>query len=133
MGIADERSRLAAYGSQLILTHARLRDLLDDLRDGIHPTDEPAVHCLAFCDAVTEHHTDEDDNVFPLLVERHPELRDFLAALRRDHVIIAGMIGRLRAGAEPAETLSGLAAVLETHFRGEEKRLVAVLNAVERN
>ena len=132
MGIADERSRLAAYGSQLILTHAHLRDLLDDLRDGIHPADELGVHCLAFCDAVTEHHTDEDDNVFPLLAERHPELRDFLAALRRDHVIIAGMLGRLRAGVEPAETLSGLAAVLETHFRGEEKRLVAVLNAVER-
>ena len=133
MGIADERARLTAYGSQMILTHVHLRELLEDLRDGVHPDAELGLHCLAFCDAVTEHHTDEDDNVFPLLAARHPELRDFLAALRRDHLVIAGMLGRLRAGAEPAETLSGLAAILETHFRGEEKRLVAVLNTVDRN
>ena len=126
----DEYDRLTAYGTQLILTHARLRDMLDDLRDGVYPGDELATHCLAFCDAVTEHHTDEDTTVFPLLAARHPELRDFLARLRQDHAIIAGLVRGVRQ--DDPEALSALAAVLETHFRGEEKRLVTVLNEVGR-
>ena len=124
-----EYVRFAAYGNQLIQVHAHLRDLLDDLRDGVVPPPDFAAHCVAFCAAVTEHHTGEDETVFPLLAERHPELRDFLAELRRDHEIIAGMLSRLRSGDE--DDLDGLAAVLETHFRGEEKRLTEVLNAVE--
>jgi hemerythrin HHE cation binding domain-containing protein len=126
--VTDEYERLSAYGTQLVLTHARLRDMLDDLRDGIYPGDELATHCLAFCDALTEHHTDEDVNVFPLLAARHPELRAFLAQLRQDHAIISGLLAGVRQ--DDPEALSALAAVLETHFRGEEKRLVAVLNEV---
>jgi hemerythrin-like domain-containing protein len=125
----EEYVRFAAYGNQLIQVHARLRDLLDDLRDGVVPEPDFAAHCVTFCAAVTEHHTGEDETVFPLLAERHPELRDFLAELRRDHEIIAGLLSRLRSGDE--DDLDGLAAVLETHFRGEEKRLTEVLNAVE--
>ncbi|MEU4240408.1 hemerythrin domain-containing protein [Actinoplanes sp. NPDC026619] len=124
----DEYERLTAYGTQLILTHARLRDLLEDLRDGIYPGDELATHCIAFCDALTEHHTDEDANVFPLLAARHPELRGFLAQLRQDHAIISGLVRGVRQ--DDPEALSALAAVMETHFRGEEKRLVTVLNEI---
>jgi hypothetical protein len=123
----EEYERLAAYGNQMKYVHTRLRDLLDDLRDGVVPF---ATHCVAFCAEVTRHHTGEDETVFPLLAARHPELRDFLAELRRDHEVIAGMLERVRTGRDPGE-LEALAAVLETHFRGEEKRLVEVLNAVE--
>jgi hypothetical protein len=128
----DEYARFAAYGNQLIHVHTRLRDLLDDLREGLVPEAEFETHCVAFCAEVTRHHTGEDETVFPLLAARHPELREFLAELRRDHEIIAGLLGRVRK-APDAEDLDGLAAILETHFRGEEKRLVEVLNAVERS
>ena len=133
----DEYVRFRAYGNQLIDVHVRLREMLEDLREGVLPERELGVHCLAFCTAVTRHHTAEDIHVFPILAARHPELRDFLAELERDHTVIAGMLTRLTAWArEPAgpagrAELDGLAAVLETHFIGEEKRLAKVLDALE--
>ena len=142
----NEYQRFRAYGNQLIEIHIGLRDMLADLREGVVPGRELGAHCLTFCAAVTRHHTGEDNGVFPFLAARHPELRDFLGRLERDHQVIAGMLGRvqrtaaeLQPGNEPEPgreaviraELDGLAAVLETHFIGEEKRLVAVLNALE--
>jgi hypothetical protein len=182
----SEHARFLAYGTQLIETHADLRDMLADLREGVIPERELGAHCLAFCARVTWHHTGEDETVFPVLAREHPELRDFLAELARDHQVIAGLLTRVTAiavelaggpahgggpaqGAGPADgaglargagpaysagpargggpvsgdgpeagrvaglrsELDGLAAVLETHFIGEEKRLVAVLNAID--
>jgi hypothetical protein len=130
-----EYARFVAYGHQLIEIHIGLRDLLADLREGVVPDADLGTHCLAFCAAVTRHHTGEDTQVFPLLAARHPELRAFLAELEHDHQVIAGLLTRVRAvagrGGEVQQELDGLAAVLETHFIGEEKRLVAVLNAVD--
>lgn len=153
---SDEYARFTAYGHQLIAVHHRLLEQLDDLRDGIVPDREFGAHCLALCSAVTRHHTGEDETVFPELAARHPELRSFLDELERDHQIIAGILTRLTAlatrlspappdGAPPVAAppvaaptrdavrmeLDGLAAVLETHFIGEEKRLVAVLDALD--
>jgi len=132
----DDFERLAALGHQLIATHQRLLDALDDLREGGHAAPDLATHCLAFCTAVTRHHTEEDTTVFPLLAERHPELRDVLEGLARDHVIVSGMLARagelavdLDADGARAE-LDGLAALLESHFAWEEKRLVNALNAL---
>jgi len=155
---SSEYARFLAYGHQLTEIHIGLRDMLADLREGIVPEAEFGTHCLAFCAAVTRHHTGEDTEVFPLLAARHPELRAFLAELERDHQVIASLLtalrdaaGRLgaarrdaterpgaeRPGAERPgpedlrQELDGLAAVLETHFLGEEKRLVGVLNAID--
>lgn len=145
---SSEYARFLAYGHQLTEIHIGLRDMLADLREGVVPEAELGIHCLAFCAAVTRHHTGEDTEVFPLLAGRHPELRAFLAELERDHQVIAGLLtavrdaaGRLgaarrgeagRLGVEGLrEELDGLAAVLETHFIGEEKRLVGVLNAID--
>ncbi|GAA0499996.1 hypothetical protein Ade02nite_92820 [Paractinoplanes deccanensis] len=110
-----EIERLRAYGNQLIACHHHLLDLMDA---GIDAT---------FCAALTRHHTAEDATVFPVLAARHPELREFLDSLARDHEIIAEML-------KPdmtAEERDGLAAILETHFIGEEKRLVALLNKLD--
>ena len=130
-----EYARFLAYGNQLIEIHIGLRDLLADLREGVVPQADLGTHCLAFCAAVTRHHTGEDTEVFPLLAARHPELRDFLAGLEHDHRAIAGLLGRARAvaerGGDVRAELDALAAVLETHFIGEEKRLVGVLNAID--
>jgi hypothetical protein len=112
-----EWARFAAFGTQLIAVHQRLRDMLDDLEDGV------VLSCAGLCAAVTAHHTQEDREVFPLLAAEHPELRDFLGRLRRDHEVIAAMLAE-----EPLD-LTALAAVLRTHFAGEEKRLVDVLNS----
>lgn len=134
MAAHDGYGRLTALGNQLIDTHIRLLDALDDLRSGSSPPRELATHCLAFCAAVTEHHTDEDTSVFPALAARYPELRDVLAGLERDHVLMAGMLARvvelsadLDADGARAE-LDGLAALIESHFTWEEKRLVTALN-----
>lgn len=125
----DEHARLTVYADQLVRVHVWLRDMLDDLRDGVVPSADFETHCIAFCTALTAHHTGEDEDVFPVLAARHPELRDFLRELRRDHEIIAGMLERLRR--DPTrEEMNGLAAVLETHFRGEEKRLLKAIKAV---
>ncbi|MCO8276900.1 hemerythrin domain-containing protein [Actinoplanes sp. TRM 88003] len=130
MGYNDERTRFRAYGNQLIGAHLRLREMVDDLYDALDEGRDLRLYCLTLCAAVTDHHTAEDTNVFPLLAERHPELADFLAGLRRDHQVIAGMLHRLER-ATTTEELDGLSAVLETHFIGEEKRLTGVLNALE--
>jgi hypothetical protein len=61
-------------------------------------------------------------------------LREVLDGLERDHLMVAGMLQRvaelaadLDADGARAE-LDGLAALLESHFTWEEKRLVTALN-----
>ncbi|XVV10449.1 hemerythrin domain-containing protein [Actinoplanes sp. CA-131856] len=115
----SELASLRSYGNRLIACHHHLLEMLDAVHDGHDGR--------AFCAALTRHHTGEDAVVFPFLAGRHPELRDFLDGLARDHEIIAGMV---RDDMTPEE-LDGVTAVLETHFIGEEKRLVALLNALE--
>jgi hypothetical protein len=142
---SSEYARFLAYGNQLIEIHIGLRDQLADLREGVVPVAELGAHCLAFCAAVTRHHTGEDTQVFPVLAARHPELREFLAGLERDHRMLAWLLTSAGSVAEQLretqppeqvarlqERLNEIAAVLETHFIGEEKRLVGVLNALDR-
>jgi hypothetical protein len=129
-GYDDEHARFRTYGSQLIGAHLRLREMIDDLYDALDDGRDLHLHCMTLCGAVTRHHTAEDATVFPLLAGRHPELASFLRDLRRDHEILAGMLLRLER-ATTHEELDGVSAVLETHFIGEEKRLVAVLDALE--
>jgi hemerythrin-like domain-containing protein len=134
---SDRYERFTALGNQLIDIHHRLLDAVDDLRAGGQPSRELADHCLAFCAALTRHHTGEDSTVFPELARRFPELRDVLAGLERDHHMMAGMLQRITELAGALDTdgalaeLDGLAALLESHFAWEEKRLAAVLNSLE--
>ncbi|WP_246257677.1 hemerythrin domain-containing protein [Amycolatopsis anabasis] len=144
--------RLAAFGHQLIEVHLWLREELDRLRadvdsfldgHGERPR-ELRAHCLTFCSALTRHHTGEDAGAFPALAERFPELRPVLDELRRDHHLVTEVLRELEAlldglapGAGPGEArrvrteLDTLAALLETHFTYEEKRIVSALNALD--
>jgi hypothetical protein len=142
--------RLTAFGTQLIAVHDWLRDQLDDLRDGFDnpqgvrvPAHELRAHCLTFCSAVTRHHTGEDAGAFAVLSERFPQLRPVIAELERDHVIISGLLYRLSdlVASTPADPtpeqlsaarveLEGLAALLESHFTYEERKLVAALDTL---
>ncbi|MFD0660693.1 hemerythrin domain-containing protein [Thermocatellispora tengchongensis] len=102
------------------------------------------AHCLAFCAALTRHHTGEDETAFPLLAERHPGLRPVLEELRRDHDIVTGILRAIEdllagLGSNPAPEevrrvrgeLDGLSALLDSHFLYEEKRIVQALNELD--
>ncbi|MFB7512547.1 hemerythrin domain-containing protein [Streptomyces sp. NPDC056144] len=142
--------RLAAFGNQLVDVHIWLREELSRLREEVDASlsggaDRPRslrAHCLAFCTALTRHHTAEDQGVFPVLAETYPALRPVLAELARDHEQVEELLRRLQelldtlpgADPDPAEVrrvrgeLDGLIALVESHFTYEEKKLVTALN-----
>jgi hemerythrin-like domain-containing protein len=143
--------RLKAFGNQLINVHSWLREELAKLRHDIdahlagraeRPRELPA-HCLAFCSALERHHTGEDAGAFPALAEQFPQLRPVLQELTRDHRIVSDILRRLQdllAGLDISDTtqprhvqseLDGLAALLESHFTYEERKIVAALNSMD--
>ncbi len=125
--------RLAAFGNQLIEVHDWLRDELAQLRDNLdddRPRDLRA-HCLMFCRAIRRHHTGEDGEAFPVLAQEFPELRPVLDELERDHRQVAEILERIESESDLTRAeLDGLAALLESHFGYEEKKIVAALNSV---
>ncbi|MEU0405128.1 hemerythrin domain-containing protein [Streptomyces sp. NPDC006197] len=151
---SEPADRLTAFGNQLVDVHlwlreelARLREELDSfLSGGVRPRNLRA-HCLAFCSALTRHHTAEDRGVFPVLAEAYPALRPVLDELARDHVQVEEILVRLqnlldalpsepRTELDPPEArrvrgeLDGLMALVESHFTYEEKKLVAALDGL---
>ncbi|MGI5238258.1 hemerythrin domain-containing protein [Dactylosporangium sp. CA-139066] len=124
-----ERARLAAWTRELRGVHQRLRQALTEARQGRSSADDLRLFCHGFCAALSEHHEGEDRDVFPRIAERHPELRDTLRALREDHAMIARLLAELPAAPPEhlARHLDGIAAIMESHFRFEERRLLDVL------
>jgi hypothetical protein len=136
--------RAVALSLQLVHAHHELRRRLDEIRDGLGgrplPDDALTTHCLAFCTALTTHHRGEDDGLFTQLVRERPDLAGTVAKLVEDHGLIASLLARVRqlagtaAGvdAPPREAiereLDGLAAIMESHFRYEERVLGAALD-----
>jgi hemerythrin-like domain-containing protein len=146
---AGSDGRIAAFGNQLIDVHIWLREELARLRADIGSSldghagrpRELRAHCLTFCSALTRHHLGEDGEAFPLLADQFPELRPVLVNLASDHQVVASilrsieeLLGSLGPGPSEAERvraeLDGLAALLESHFAYEEKRLVSALNSL---
>lgn len=133
----DDNDRLIAFGTQLIETHDRIRDALDRLRAGDLPVRDLRTHCLAFCAALSRHHTGEDAGAFPVIALAHPELGPVLAELSRDHEIVEDCLRRIaelldRDPVDLRPELDTLAVLLETHLTYEERKLVAVLDALPR-
>jgi hemerythrin-like domain-containing protein len=129
-------SRLQGFGNQLVDFHLRLREQLDVLRSSAEADGTDLMtHCLAFCGALTSHHTGEDDGAFPVLAAEYPDLRPVLEELSRDHVVIADALRRLEklGDLDPSDRrreLDTVAALLETHFTYEERKLFAALNTL---
>ncbi|RKN43792.1 hemerythrin domain-containing protein [Streptomyces hoynatensis] len=135
-----EQNRLIAWHRELTAAHRRLRRALALARESLH-TGEGAsaradllLYCHGFCAALGGHHAREDAGLFPELAARHPELRPTLAKLTQDHELIAALLGELEralaSGAPPGEVsrhLDGLSAIMESHFRYEERRLLGPL------
>jgi hemerythrin-like domain-containing protein len=139
-----ETTRLVAWSDELRLVHARLREALRVTRTALSEgaPAEPAARdlllfCHGFCAALTGHHEGEDRLLFPAVAQAHPHLRETLDHLQQDHSMIAylltGMqaaIGRSASTATLEHHLDGIAAIMESHFRYEERQLLSVLETL---
>lgn len=139
-----ETSRLIAWGDELRRVHARLREALRLTREAVDggAAAAPAARdllllCHGFCAALDGHHRGEDRSLFPAIEAAHPQLAPTLRALQQDHSMIEHLLGGLREvverGGTPAELdrhLEGVAAIMESHFRYEERQLLTVLDAL---
>jgi iron-sulfur cluster repair protein YtfE (RIC family) len=141
---------VAALSEQLIHVHQALRERLAALRQEAagtarHAADTAAGedllgHCLSFCAAVHTHHTGEDSQLLPALRAAAPELAPVIDNLSEDHALVAGILQQIRAllapGTAPSSPdalvrqLDGLVAILESHFRYEERRIAAALDTL---
>jgi hemerythrin-like domain-containing protein len=141
----QENGRLVAWSQELLRVHARLREALAltqaALADGIAGevvARELLLYCHGFCVALDGHHRGEDATLFPAIAAAHPELAPVLRSLEQDHSMIAHLIAGLSAAvdreAAPEELerhLEGVAAIMENHFRYEERQLLAVLETLQ--
>jgi hemerythrin-like domain-containing protein len=136
--------RLAAWSEEMREVHRRLREALELARGSVtdgstaDPLAHPLLYCWGFCSALSGHHRSEDGALFPLVVEAHPDLAPVVAQLTQDHHLIEHLIGALQQaieqGAPTTEKLrhlDGIEAVMESHFRYEERRLLSVLDGLE--
>lgn len=147
-------TRARALADELREVHRRLREALELALDGADDgADDGAadgadvggpaardllLYCWGFCAALDGHHRSEDETLFPLLVGAHPDLTPVVAQLRQDHRMIDHLLGSLReairSGAdaqERARHLEGVAAIMESHFRYEERRVLPLLDALD--
>ncbi|WP_432512569.1 hemerythrin domain-containing protein [Kineococcus sp. SYSU DK001] len=132
--------RLTAWGRELHQVHERLHRALRLARDGLDaPTaGDLLLHCRGFCAALDGHHRGEDRTLFPAVAAAHPHLRPVLRALEQDHstirYLLTGLADAVERDAGPddlARHLEGVAAVMENHFRYEERQLRTVLETLD--
>ncbi|MGC0273355.1 hemerythrin domain-containing protein [Pseudactinotalea sp. Z1739] len=139
-----EKTRLVAWSRELRAVHERLREALRVTReavdaggDGDSATRDLLLFCHGFCTALAGHHEGEDRELFPAIAAAHPELRPTLQRLEQDHSMIAHLLSGLQEAvsraASPVELdrhLEGIAAIMESHFRYEERQLLHLLETL---
>lgn len=138
-----EKTRLVAWSRELRAVHDRLRAALDVTQGALAEGDEVAatrdllLYCHGFCTALTGHHEGEDRALFPAIAVQYPHLGETLRKLEQDHSMIAHLVGELEAAtgcsapsAELDRHLEGIAAIMESHFRYEERELLTVLETL---
>jgi hypothetical protein len=139
-----ERARVVAWSAELRRVHQRLADALVIARESVEagrpvaPALDPLTYCWAFCAALDGHHAGEDQRLFPAVRAARPDLAVVLDDLARDHRMIGHLLGELgramAAGAgvdELRRHLDGIEAVMTTHFRYEEKRLLSIVDGLD--
>ena len=140
-----DTTRLVAWSIEMRKVHERLHGALTVTREALdgsvlvgHGARDLLLFCRGFCAALTTHHRGEDRTLFPAIAAAHPELRDTLSRLAQDHSMIAhlleGLEEAVERAAEPAgleRHLAGISAIMESHFRYEERQLLGVLETLE--
>lgn len=138
-----DEDRLIAWAHEMRAVHGRLREALDVTREaleagaGAGTVRDLLLYCRGFCTALGGHHDSEDRVLFPAIAAAHPELGETLDRLTQDHsmisYLISGMEKALASGAAPGELerhLDGIGAIMESHFRYEERVLLEVLETL---
>lgn len=140
-----EKARLVAWRREMCGVHDRLRAALRVTRAAVADGDaaqaatrDLLLFCHGFCTALTMHHEGEDRTLFPAIAAAHPRLRETLRYLEQDHSMIAHLLGGLQQAVADSATppeldrhLDGIAAIMESHFRYEERRLLTVLETLD--
>ncbi|MGJ6980663.1 hemerythrin domain-containing protein [Aestuariimicrobium soli] len=140
-----ETTRLIAWSHELRRVHSRLREALRVTREAVHageaatsPARDLLLYCHGFCTALDAHHRGEDRSLFPAIEAAHPHLAPVLRSLERDHSMIDYLLNELAVAvdrAAPADELDrhleGIGALMENHFRYEERQLLTVLETLE--
>ncbi|MFC7623317.1 nitroreductase/quinone reductase family protein [Microlunatus sp. GCM10028923] len=127
-------------GAMLVAAHdAFRRELALIRRDLLTPGStvgaQLRIDCLTLCAGLGRHHAGEDQAIFPMLADRHPELGPAIERLTAEHAKVADLLEQLRQVlGENAADRDRLTAVvdrliteLEDHLRYEEEQLVTLL------
>ena len=141
---SPEGDRVLAVSRQLAQAHQelhrRIGAIKSDLGQRRLDDGELSMHCIAFCAALTVHHQGEDTGMFTELVRERPDLAGTVGKLREDHGLISSILSRVRELADqaadcaglPAQAvrseLEGLTAIMESHFRYEERAIGEALD-----
>ena len=97
------------------------------------------LFCHGFCVALEGHHRGEDRAPLPRARSaKYPKAARVVDKLRQDHDMISTLLGRFDDAVRTAESpatlarhLQGLAAIMESHFRFEERELEPLLDQLE--
>jgi hemerythrin-like domain-containing protein len=125
--------------------HQRLREALrvtsEAIDSGVDATSlghDLLLFCHGSCTALSGHHRGEDRLLFPALAEARPELIPTLERLRQDHSMMEHLLVGLQHALERESSaaqlqgqLDGIAAIMESHFRYEERQLLAPLESLD--
>jgi hypothetical protein len=143
--------RVVAWDAELRAVHARLREALavaraavDSQADADTIPDAAAaasadllLYCTGFCAALDGHHRSEDAGLFPALEAEHPDLAPTIRKLMQDHSMLNHLLMQFRGALQgPPDRavlrghLEGIAAIMESHFRYEERELLEPLAAL---
>lgn len=139
-----DAARLIAWDQELRAAHSRLRAALAATREALaagegtpDAASELVLYCIGFCAALDGHHRAEDHALFPALRAEHPELGGIIDKLMQDHSMLAHLLASLRTAAERGDDaasigrhVDGIAAIMESHFRFEEREILTPLRAL---
>ncbi|REJ07882.1 hemerythrin domain-containing protein [Microbacterium bovistercoris] len=140
----SDAERFTAWSDELRRVHGRLREALRVTGEALAAGEQTApaardllLYCRGFCSALDSHHRGQDRSLFPAIEREHPDLAPTLRKLEQDHAMMAHLIEGLQSAVEsdaaPADLarhLDGLGAIMESHFRYEERQLLTVLDTL---
>lgn len=116
------------------------RDAITAGNDAPDVASDLLLYCTGFCVALDGHHRSEDAALFPALVAAHPRLAPVIEKLMQDHSMLSQLLGALRAAVERQEPVAvvkrhidGISAIMESHFRYEEREILEPLRSLRLN